>query len=228
MQYKTLAALLFATAAVAQTTESSSSSSSSASSVDNYNDDIYNGDGSSDGYLDVPVPPSSILAVLSTAIPTSWLMSMETDAAYASAEYSKIAEGTYPAWYNSLPESVKDWETSAAMAEASEISSLYGSAMPTMGSITGSMGFTGASSTAGASSTPLTGSSGSSSMVTSTMTTTTTSTSTSSSDSSSSGSAAASTTGGSSTSTAGAPAATGGIAISLAGVAGILGLALAL
>ncbi|KAJ5665464.1 uncharacterized protein N7477_007912 [Penicillium maclennaniae] len=222
MQYKTLAALLFATATVAQTTESSSSGS---------NDDYYGSDGSSDGFLELPIPPSSILAVLSTAIPTSWLMSMETDAAYASAEYSKIAEGTYPAWYNSLPESVKDWETSAAIAEASAMSSLYGSATPTMGSITGSMGATGASSTAGVSSTPLTGSSGSSTMVTSTMTTTTTTTSTtstSSSDSSSSGSASTATTGGSSTSTAGAPAATGGIAMSLAGAAGILGLALAL
>lgn len=211
MQYKTLAALLFATAAIAQSDSSSSGSF---------------GEDDSGYSLDVPVPPSSILAVLSTAIPTSWLMSMETDAAYASAQYSKIAEGTYPAWYSSLPESVKEWETSAAMAEASEMSSLYGSGMPTMGSITGSMSPSGASSTAG-SSTPLTGSSGSSSMATSTMTMTMT-TSTSTSDSSSSGSGSKSTTGGSSTSTAGAPAATGGIAMSLAGAAGILGLALAL
>lgn len=164
-------------------------------------------------YSDVP---SSILTVLETAIPTSWIESIYNDPAFRSAEASDIMHGSYPAWYSSLPESVKDWGTSAAMAEASAYSSYMWSEVPHPTPLIGSsVGF----STSGVSSTPLSSTTAAS---TSTATAVETTTKGGASSSSTSGS------GSSSTSTAGAPAATGGLAMSLAGAAGILGLALAL
>ncbi|KAJ5689551.1 hypothetical protein N7462_003943 [Penicillium macrosclerotiorum] len=190
MQYKALATLFFATAALAAPAAESDSSSS----------DI-------DTAIESDSIPSNILSVLETAVPTTWLDSFYTDAAFQSSEINEILSGTYPAWYSSLPESVKQYATSEVLAEASELESYY-TAMPTN---TASSSAHGASSSGAVSSTPLT---------TSTSTATT-----SGSSSSSSASASGEST---STSTAGAPAATGGIAMSLAGAAGILGLALAL
>lgn len=209
--YKTLVALLFATAALAAPAADSDPDYSYGDYYDSY-------DNYEDGDLIIEDVPSSILSALETAIPTSWLMSVETNAAFRSAEISDARMGTYPAWYSSLPQSVKDWETSAALAEASELSSYYMTIMPMPTSGFISVSSSGAISTGSASSTPLTSSA-------STSTATATETKTAGNSESSS---AASPSGSTSTSAAGAPAATGGVAMSLAGAAGILGLALAL
>lgn len=202
MHYKALSTLVLATAALAAPAPDTSDYPDY-SEIDIVYDDV----------------PSSILSVLETAIPTTWIESIYTDPAFRSEEVSEIMHGTYPAWYNNLPQSVKDWGTSAAMAEASEYSSYIWSEVPYPTPLTGSSaGF----STSGVSSTPL---SSSATASTSTETATETTTKGGSSDSSPSSPSGSSST---STSTAGAPAATGGVAMSLAGAVGFLGLALAL
>lgn len=206
MQYKALATLLFATAALAAPT------SDSTISYDDYLDEI-----------DLPYMtetiPSEILSVIETAIPTTWYQALETDSAFQSSVINDLLHSTYPAWYSSLPESVKSWATVEGEAEVSALSS-YFSDMPTVTPTSGS------GSSSGASSTPLsTGHTSTSTSSQLTLTSTATQTKSASSSSSTSSSASGS---GTSTSTGGAPAATGGLAISLAGAAGVLGLALAL
>lgn len=160
------------------------------------------------------------MAILETAVPTTWLAAIETDPAFKSSEINNFLAGTYPAWYNSLPESVKQYATATILAE---VSSEYESdLLPTDSvvppsttlsdprpSITSSpFGSTALASASGTTSTEMgtTGSSSSSSSAPNTTTSSTASTS---------------------TFRAGAPAATG-MAMSLLGTAGILGLALAL
>ncbi len=213
MQYKALAALLFATAALA------APASDSTISYDDYLDDI-----------DLPYMtetiPSDIMSILETAIPTTWYQALETDSAFQSSVINDLLHSTYPAWYNSLPESVKSWATAEGEAEVSALSS-YFSDMPTVTATSGSRSSSGSrGSGSGASSTPLStrhSSTASSSQLT--LTSTATQTKSASSSSSTSSSASGS---GTSTSTGAAPAATGGLAISHAGAAGVLGLALAL
>lgn len=195
MQYKTLVALLLATMALAApAADSSLENSDSANSPE----------GEILIYEDVP---SSILVVLETAIPTPWVESFYTNSAFRSSEINEVMHGTYPAWYNGLPESVKDWGTP---------SSYFPSEMPTTLPCTGSSGVV---STSRPSSTPLASSSSSASTSSSTRTMTTTAGGSSASESGS---------GSTPTSNAGAPAAFGGAAMSFAGAAGILGLAIVL
>ncbi|OJJ49344.1 hypothetical protein ASPZODRAFT_91905 [Penicilliopsis zonata CBS 506.65] len=105
--------------------------------------------------ISIPVPPSSILDVLETAIPASVIAELDNSSGIA-ALASEVADGSVPGWYQSLPADVKSYLTS--MYEEIEADS----------------------ASAGA------------------------------------------------TSTGGAPAATGAVALGLAGAAGILGLAIAL
>lgn len=209
--YKTLVALLFATAALAAPAADSDPDYSYGDYYDSY-------DNYEDGDLIIEDVPSSILSALETAIPTSWLMSVETNAAFRSAEISEARMGTYPAWYSSLPESVKQWETSAALGEASGYPSYYMTILPMPTSAFIYPSSSDAISKSPTSSTPLTGSP-------STSTPTATATNPAGNSASSS---TASQSGSTSTFTGGAPAATGGVAMSFAGAAGILGLALAL
>ncbi|KAJ5461284.1 uncharacterized protein N7458_002836 [Penicillium daleae] len=209
MQYKALATLLFATAALAVP------ASDTTISPDDLLDDIT-----------MPIMtetiPSGILSVIETAIPSTWYQALETDSAFQSSVLNDILHSTYPAWYNSLPNSVKSWATAEGEAEFSALSS-YFSGMPT---VTPTSGSGSAGSSSHASSTPLsTGHSSTSASTRLTLTSTATQTKTASGSGSSSSSASGS---GTSTSTGGAPAATGGLAISLAGAAGVLGLAFAL
>lgn len=211
MHSKTLTTLLITTAALAAPAPAPEPDTSAYPSIEII-------------YADVP---SSILTVLETAIPTPWLESIYSDPAFRSEEASDVMHGTYPAWYNSLPQSVKDWATSAEMS-ASEYpypySSFVWSEVPYPTPLVGSsVGF----STGVVSSTPFPVTP-TASTSTATATETTTKGGEGGSSSASSGSGSGSGSGSSSTSTAGAPAATGGVAMSLAGAAGILGLALAL
>lgn len=225
MQYKTLAALLFASAALA-------APRAQYIDGDDYLNDDYHGHeispsviAAAENYYGVEVTPSEVAAIsdftedtpssifsaLATAVPTTWIQSMDYNSDFRYSELSEIVRGTYPAWYSTLPQSVKAWATSLAKIEAS----MYMSSTPYSTSV----------STPCASSTPL-GPSYSVSVVTATFTQPATTSSSSSESSSSSSSSSGSQP--TSISSAGAPAATGGVAMSLAGAAGILGLAMAL
>ncbi|KAJ5105002.1 hypothetical protein NUU61_002349 [Penicillium alfredii] len=219
MQYKSLAAVLFFTTALAAPAADSreSTSDDSGDSPSGYTNDMY-----TINVPEVSSPPSSIISALGTAIPASWILDMQNEKYYRS-EMKNYIDGTMPAWYSTLPSSVKEYFTSVA---SDEISALF-SATPTStpeSSSDSSSDSKGASSTTGVSSTGAPSSSvtssgslsGSSSSASATSTTTT------------SASASSSKAPESSSSTGGAPAATGAVAASLAGAAGILGLALAL
>ncbi|KAJ5585955.1 hypothetical protein VI817_008747 [Penicillium citrinum] len=222
MQYKTLAALLFASAAIAAP---AAETTSSATLDDSYDDSDY------PEYAGISIP-TSVLEILETAAaPTAWANSMYTDSAFVNAEASRIANDQYPAWVSSLPDSAQTYVEQELKAEASMYIHVYNSETVSWGT-----SFP-ASTTAAASSTQTDNSSSGSSATTTksgSQSATETVTDSSSKASSSkaattSGTASGSQSGSStSTSTGGAPAATGGIAMSLAGAAGVLGLALAL
>ncbi|KAJ5514319.1 hypothetical protein N7463_003871 [Penicillium fimorum] len=198
MQYKVLATLFFAATALAAPADSTETTDS-------------------DGTFDLQDVPSSIMSVLATAVPESWYNDLLDPTSLSSIE-SAVAAGTYPAWYNALPSDVKSWATEQLGA--------------------GLVG--GASATADSSATqtkPAAGSSAietGSSLVPSTAGQTssnaaeTPSASSTSGSSSDSASSSASPSPSSSQSTGGAPAPTGGVAMGVAGAAGILALALAL
>lgn len=224
MHYKTLTTLLLASTALAVPTAQPN-----------------DGDWDADDLTAVEVlnelqenPPSGVISVLETAIPTKWLSAMNDNPKFRSSAVEDIMSGTYPAWYSTVPYSVKSWATSVALAEYS-LEASYASSMPHPTSFSVPCSMT-ASSSAVASSTALNPSYSSSvSTVTPAATqsapssgSTGSSSSSSSSSSASAPSSSSSSTHSTSTFTGGAPAATGGVAMSLAGAAGILGFALAL
>ncbi|KAE8145454.1 hypothetical protein BDV25DRAFT_164659 [Aspergillus avenaceus] len=130
--------------------------------------------------LSINAPPSSIMSILLTAIPVSYLNELSNPSSRSSM-FSEISAGHYPDWYKSLPGDVKTYISTAYQTDAKATGA------DKTGDIT---------VTSGAQATP---------------------TGTTESDSSNT-----------STSEAGAAAPTGAIAASLAGAAGILGLAIAL
>ncbi|KAB8250058.1 hypothetical protein BDV35DRAFT_104978 [Aspergillus flavus] len=158
------------------------------------------------------------MAILETAVPTTWLAAIETDPAFKSSEINNFVAGIYPAWYNSLPESVKQYATATILAEAS--SEYESDLLPTDSVVPPSTTLSDPRPSITSSpfgSTALALASG----------TTSTEMGTTGSSSSSAPSTTTSSTASTSTSRAGAPAATG-MAMSLLGTAGILVLALAL
>ncbi|CEJ54587.1 hypothetical protein PMG11_00891 [Penicillium brasilianum] len=196
MQFKILAALLFSATALAapQATGTSSSSSDESDLLDSV--------------------PNSILTVIATAVPATWL-SEYMDPVSRSSMMSEIAAGTLPAWYNSLPSSVKAWATSAFLVDASA------TAVTGTDAATGTAVSVATATDSAGSSGSTTGSADSSSAAVSSAISSATSAASSKAASASSAHASA-------TSTGGASVATGGVALSMAGAAGILGLALAL
>ncbi|KAJ5994370.1 hypothetical protein N7451_010094 [Penicillium sp. IBT 35674x] len=205
MHFKTFVALLFLTPALA-------------SPVTTDDDDMAKIEALA-GSLTMPAStstttsvPNSILTVLETAIPASWYEEI-LDATSRSALISEIEAGTLPAWYNALPSSVKAW----ASAQGGFAENFVGATTAALDDTTTVKDATPATAsainTAAATATQTKASSGS----------TATSDATSSSQTST-GSASPSTA----TSTGGAPVATAGIAMSFAGLAGLLGLAIAL
>lgn len=148
--------------------------------------------------------PTSILTVMETAIPASWQDEILTDPSFRSSVASAASAGTYPAWYNELPSSVKAWASSnfdvqilGVPSTSQGVASETGSAAVT----------TGKSATQSASNSSQSTSFGASSAATSI-----------------SGSASAS----SAKSTGGASSPTSGPAMGVAGAAGVLALAFAL
>jgi hypothetical protein len=104
---KFIAALLFAVSALSSPAPDTTAIGTSDSSA---NLDL----GSISSYaagLEVAIP-SSILTVMETAIPASWQDEVITDPVFRSSVASAAAAGTYPAWYNELPSSVKAWASS--------------------------------------------------------------------------------------------------------------------
>ncbi|KAG2419334.1 hypothetical protein HFD88_004129 [Aspergillus terreus] len=197
MLCKTLATLLLAATALA-TPAPEVTATAESFGTESDNDAIASAASAADAFLaDIP---DSILSVMETAVPTSWQMDILTDPAFRASVASAAAEGSYPAWYNELPSSVKAWATSVGV-QILEAGSSYQGASQTVSQT--------------ASNAALTTSAGSSHA-------------TASHSSSSSASASASTSASSSQSTGGAPAPTGGVAMAVAGGAGILALALAL
>ncbi|CAI7626456.1 unnamed protein product [Penicillium crustosum] len=176
----------------------------------------------SDDSYDLADVPSSIMTVLATAIPASWYNDI-MDPASRSSIVSEAEAGTYPAWYNALPSSVKAWATSNFADQIAGATATDSSATQTetAGSSAVETGSTTASSQASSNAAEIT----SASTTTSSSSSDSTSSSASSSDSSSSSTSASPS---SSQSTGGAPAPTGGIAMGVAGAAGVLALALAL
>lgn len=221
MQSKALLSLLLlAPAALASPVAQSDDYYSEYANADDYEDlatlspeDLYS---SEIAFIQTAVP-TSILTVLETAIPSTWIEALADPSAQYSI-YEAAASGVYPDWYSSLPQSVKAWVTGDDSDSETGIASL----LPTMSSDAASSGST-AATTTGPSSADATSTSGSSSSAAA---------SSSSSDSTSDASSSSATPSGSpspsSTGNGAMPMATGGVAASVAGVVGLLGLAVAL
>jgi len=156
--------------------------------------------------------PNSILTVLETAIPASWYEEI-MDPTSRSAIVSEIEAGTLPAWYIALPSSVKAWASAQGGFAENFVGSTTAAADDKTAVDDATPATTSAINTAAATATQTTASSGS----------TVTSGATSSSQTTT-----ASVSPSTATSTGGAPIATAGVAMSFAGVAGLLGLAIAL
>ncbi|KAJ5947354.1 hypothetical protein N7466_000369 [Penicillium verhagenii] len=213
MQYKTILTVLFATAALAAPKPQDSGSSDS-EVTDTTPSSVDDGD----------EVPSSIESVLMTGIPSTWLNDFYSNSAFMESEISAMQSGDYPAWVTSLPSAVEAYFTSEIQVEITEYESMLAAESTATGSDITISGTLIPSSTASSTSTPLSTGSTTATETTSGSSSTGSSGTTSSGSSSSGASSGAAT----STSTGGAAAATGGLAISLAGAAGILGVALAL
>lgn len=175
----------------------------------------------------IPIPsvPISILTVMETAIPASWYEEMFNSASRDSI-ISEIQAGTMPAWYNSLPASVKAWATSAG---SDILDGFFGATATATATGTGTAAGSGSGAANGNDPThAVTATPVATAATTSGSKTQTTKTSSGSSASETIASTSKSSTPSSSTSTGGAPIATVGIAMGFSGAAGLLGLALAL
>jgi hypothetical protein len=208
MRSTALVALFFASALAMPQVASEASSSSSSTSESS--------DSDSSDFSDI-VPsyslPSDYMSILETAVPSSWEYEMENTAS-AAAVISAAAAGTYPAWYNDLPASIKAVVTSLGGFDANivgETGSVTAVATPNSSAP--------ATETAAATTTS------------DTTVSPVTETQASGTSSAASGTKSAASTSADSTSahsTGGAPVATGSVAMSVAGAAGLVGLALAL
>ncbi|KAJ5287812.1 hypothetical protein N7478_003498 [Penicillium angulare] len=168
--------------------------------------------------------PDSILSVLETAVPVSWYEELMDPSSYASI-MSDIEAGTFPAWYIALPSSVKAWAISEAeldflsITDAGSISSEATVAPQATAKTTPlNVAVTNTAAAIVSSVAPT------SDVASSSSAKSTSHLSSEASSQASSSSAPAS----SATSSGGAPVPTTGVAMGLAGIAGLLGLAIAL
>jgi hypothetical protein len=201
--HKFFAAILFAVSALASPAPDTSSAIGTSDSPANH--DL----GSISSYaagLEVAIP-SSILTVMETAIPASWQDEVITDPAFRSSVASAAAAGTYPAWYNELPSSVKAWASSNFDAQVLGVPS-------TTKNVASETGSTGTQSVSNAVQTTSSGSSAAATSV--------------SSSRSGSGSSSVSASASPAKSTGGASLPTSGAIMGVAGVAGVLSLAVML
>lgn len=153
------------------------------------------------------LPTSSVLSVLETAAPHSFISNVVNDPSYASSFESAFSAGSSPSWFTALPTDVKSYlHTYTGFAGLASAAA-------------GIQSVTANETTTGSGSSSATGTSGASSTGSGMMSTT--------SGPSSSGASAASATSSKAT-TGGAVRPTGALAAGAAGVVGILGLAIAL
>ncbi|KAF7515793.1 hypothetical protein PCG10_002884 [Penicillium crustosum] len=219
MQYKSFAALLFASMAIAAPADTSGSVEENLSDI---------------------IPPS-IAVVLATAVPTSFWAEATNTAAFLSQVEQGIVSNSWPTWYSSLPDSVKEYVTTAvegyypsfASSISAEITSSGGSSSsPSTATATSTGASSSGASSSGTSSSGASSSGASSSDASSstdsTSATDSSSSSTATGSDAASSSASVSASGSAASTTADGGAAPTGIAMSLAGAAGVLGLALAL
>ncbi|KAJ5277961.1 hypothetical protein N7524_004114 [Penicillium chrysogenum] len=178
MQYKSLAAVLFASMAMAAPADTEAALESQAAELEEL------------------IPPS-IAMVIATAVPTSFWAEATNTAAFLSQVEQGMVSNSWPTWYSSLPDSVKEYVTTA-------VEDYYPSFASSVAAEVTASGDSSSSPSAAEA----------------------TSTDASSSDASSS--ASGSPSGSAASTTADGGAAPTGIAMSLAGAAGVLGLALAL
>ncbi|KAJ5646475.1 hypothetical protein N7490_002847 [Penicillium lividum] len=160
--------------------------------------------------MTIPAIPNSILTVLETAIPASWYASID-DPTFRSSVISEIEAGTFPAWYIALPSSVKAWAFSEEGLNGIIGAATTSSDEQTATATATTSGVNNAASTATQTAAP------SSNAVTSGAAST-----------SKARTSAASVSPSTASSTGGAPVATAGVAMGFAGIAGLLGLAIAL
>lgn len=223
MYVKAFAALLFIAPVLATpvaTATAESWSDSTDSDLSDYADS-----------LTVPSVPNSILTVLETAIPASWYADI-MDPSSRSAIMSEIEAGTLPAWYNALPSSVKAWASAQggfddnfigvtdADSGSGEATAIEPQSTPTTTALNVAVTNTAAAS--------MTSEAVSSGVVSSSGAVSTSQASSTGSSQSSSHASSSSATPSSATSTGGAPVPTTGVAMTIAGIAGLLGLAIAL
>ena len=150
----------------------------------------------------IPTPDMSMISVLLTAIPPSLLASI-TEPAVAASLQSDFQAGNTPAWYSDLPDDVKSFVNSAGgVAETNAPLSSVASSLTAGASSVASSLSAGASSVASSLSSQL--------------------------SSATASAASAASAGSSSSSTGGAPAPTGAIVASMAGIVGVLALAVGL
>lgn len=169
------------------------------------------------------LPTSSVLGVLLTAAPPGFVSSIVNDPSYASSFESAFSAGNSPAWFNSLPTSVRSY-----LHTYSGFGGLAG-AGAAIKSVTADAG-NGTAAATGSGSVMTTGGGASSSSGTSTAQNSANSAQSAASVSSASAAyvAAADATSTSSSSKGGAARPTGAVAAGLAGVVGLLGVAAAL
>lgn len=183
MQYKSLAAVLFASMAMAAPADTEAALESQAAELEEL------------------IPPS-IAMVIATAVPTSFWAEATNTAAFLSQVEQGMVSNSWPTWYSSLPDSVKEYVTTAVEDYYPSFASSVAAEATASGDSSSSPSAAEATSTDASSSDA------------------------SSSDASSS--ASGSPSGSAASTTADGGAAPTGIAMSLAGAAGVLGLALAL
>ncbi|KAL1868201.1 hypothetical protein Plec18167_008394 [Paecilomyces lecythidis] len=114
MQFKSIAFLLFSTVAFAQedVEKRADETGLNMAAITNFPSDI------SIPSLPTNSIPHSVLSVLETAVPSSVLGGLATDASFRSSYISDIKAGSTPGWYSSLPADVKSYVSTGIINSA--------------------------------------------------------------------------------------------------------------
>ncbi|KAL1857338.1 hypothetical protein Plec18170_003460 [Paecilomyces lecythidis] len=136
MQFKSIAFLLFSTVAFAQedVEKRADETGLNMAAITNFPSDI------SIPSLPTNSIPHSVLSVLETAVPSSVLGGLATDASFRSSYISDIKAGSTPGWYSSLPADVKSYVSTGIINSAKAT----GTGAGATGAAAGATGATGA------------------------------------------------------------------------------------
>ncbi|MCJ1336061.1 hypothetical protein MMC09_001336 [Bachmanniomyces sp. S44760] len=172
--------------------------------------------------LAAALPTASVISVLQTAAPSGFISSILHDPSYAQSFESQFSAGTPPGWFQSLPTDVKSYLHTY---------SNYGNVatgLAAVNSLTAQIGMNATGSGSSGSGSSTSGGSGSTTMTTSSSSQSGGGVTAGSSSSSSSGTGPSGAAASPTSSQGQAPKATAAVAMGLMGVAGVLGLAIAL